>query len=92
MRTIYLKSSKKNTLISDINQVIENYNGEIEFSNGIIHGHYIGKIHKTKNELGEVTEWLNGFHANLLVPNDFDESIFVSLVIPAPENPVHQFA
>jgi hypothetical protein len=92
MRTIYLKSSKKNTLISDINQVIENYNGEIEFSNGIIHGHYIGKIPKTKNELGEVTEWLNGFHANLLVPNDFDESIFASLVIPTPENPVHQFA
>jgi len=30
--------------------------------------------------------------ANLLVPNDFDESIFETCVIPPPENPVHQFA
>jgi hypothetical protein len=92
MRTIYLKSSKKNTLISDISQVIEGYKGEVEFSNGIIHGHYIGKIAKTKNELGEVTEWLNGFHSNLLVPDDFDESIFETRVIQPPNNPVHQFA
>ena len=93
MRIIYLKSSTKALLIADIARVFENYNGEIEFSNGIIHGHYIGKIAKSTNqETGEVTEWLDGYHANILVPNDFDESIFETRVIPPPENPVHQFA
>jgi hypothetical protein len=93
MKIIYLKASTKELLIADIAKVFENYNGEIEFSNGIIHGHYIGQIIKTINQkTGDVIEWLDGYHANLLVPKDFDESIFVSLVIPAPENPVHQFA
>lgn len=93
MKTIYLKSNKKSTLISDIKQVIKGYNGEIEFSNGIIHGHWIGEIPKTTNpKTGEVTEWLEGYHANLLVPIEFDESIFKTLVIPPPDNPVHQFA
>lgn len=93
MRTIYLKSSTKSALISDMSKVIENYSGEIEFSDGIIHGHFIGKIPKVKNsETGEILEWVNGFHANLLVPDDFDESIFETLVIPPPNNPVHQFA
>jgi hypothetical protein len=93
MKIIYLKASIKELLIADIARVFENYNGEIEFSNGIIHVHWIGVIPKTINtETGEVTEWLNGYHANLLVPNDFDESIFETRVIPPPENPVHQFA
>lgn len=93
MRTIYLKSSTKSGLISDIAKVIEEYSGEIEFSNGIIHGHFIGKIPKVKNlETGEVLKWVNGFHANLLVPDDFDESIFETLIIQHPDNPVHQFA
>lgn len=93
MKTIYLKSSTKSGLIADIAKVIEDYSGEIEFSNGIIHGHFIGQIAKTTNpETGEVTEWREGYHANLLVPDNFDESIFDTLVIPPPDNPVHQFA
>jgi hypothetical protein len=100
MKIVYLKSITKALLIADIAKVVsvENnegtqpYNGEIEFSNGIIHVHYIGKIAKSKNELGEITEWLNGFHANLLVPKDFDETIFSTRVIPPPNNPVHTFA
>jgi len=93
MKTIYLKSSTKSGLIADIAKVIEDYSGEIEFSNGIIHCHFIGQIPKVTNlETGEVIEWVNGYHANLLIPDDFDESIFETLVIPPPDNPVHQFA
>lgn len=101
MKTIYLKSSTKAGLIADIAKVIsvettdgiKLYKGEIEFSNGIIHGHWIGQIPKSINqETGEVIDWIDGFHANLLVPDEFDESIFNSLVIPPPDNPIHEFA
>lgn len=93
MKTIYLKSSTKTALIADIAKVIEGYNAEIEFSNGEVHGHYIGKIpNETNAETGEVTSWKDGFHANLLVPEDFDTSVFSTLVIPPPNNPVHGFA
>lgn len=93
MKTIYLKSTTKPGLISDIAKVIEDYSGETEFSNGIIHGHFIGQIPKVTNlETGEVIEWVNGYHANLLIPDDYDESSFETLVIPPPANPVHQFA
>jgi hypothetical protein len=92
MKIIYLKSTKKSTLISDISKVIEGYKGEVEFSNGIIHGHWIGEIPKTTDEFGKVTEWVEGYHANILVPDDFNESILKTRVIPPPINPVHQFA
>jgi len=93
MKTIYLKATTKELLISDIAKVIQDYEGSTEFSNGIIHGHYIGKIAKTRNpETGEIIEWVEGVHANLLVPTDFDETIFSTLVIPPPGNPVHKFA
>jgi len=39
-----------------------------------------------------VLTWKEGYHANILVPDDFDESILTTLVIPPPSNPVHQFA
>ena len=93
MKTLYLKSTTKTALIADIAQVIEGYAGEIEFSNGAIHGHYIGEIpNETNAETGEVISWKDGFHANLLVPQDFDTSVFATLVIPPPNNPVHGFA
>jgi hypothetical protein len=93
MKTIYLKSSTKTALIADIVQVIEDYNGEIEFSNGTVHGHWIGQIpNETNPETGEVISWIDGYHANLLAPQDFDASIFASLVIPPPKQPVHGFA
>ncbi len=92
MKTIYLKAETPDLLISDIKQVVEDYEGSIEFSNGIIHGHWIGMIPESRNiETGEVKKWLEGYHANLLVPKDFDETIFNSLVIPPPTNPVHKF-
>jgi hypothetical protein len=81
MKTIYLKSSTKSGLIADIASVIESYDGETEFSNGTIHGHWIGKI-------PDITGW----HANLLVPEEFDDSVFSSLMSNPPTTPVHQFA
>ena len=92
MKTIYLKSTTKTALIADIAQVIEGYNGEIEFSNGNVHGHWIGKIpNETNPETGEVISWINGYHANLLVPQDFDETILKTIVTP-PNSPIHGFA
>jgi len=96
MKTIYLKAITKVALIADIaSQVSINeqpYNGEVEFSNGIIHGHYIGQIPDSINPLdGQVLSWVDGYHANLLVPEDFDTSVFTCLV-PAPSSPVHKFA
>jgi hypothetical protein len=92
MKTIYLKSTTKTALIADIAQVIEGYNAEIEFSNGNVHGHWIGKIpNETNPETGEVLSWLTGWHANLLVPEDFDTSIFTNLA-QEPNSPIHGFA
>jgi hypothetical protein len=92
-KTIYLRSFIKAEIVNDIAQIIEGYSGEVEFANGIIFGHYIGQIAKKINpETGEVIEWLEGFHANLLVPVEFDESVFKTIVIPPPNNPVHKFA
>lgn len=91
-KTIYLKSTTKTALIADIAQLFEAYAGEIEFSNGTLHGHFIGPIPNERNpETGEIISWLDGEHVNLLVPIDFDEGIF-SCAIPEPQSPKHQFA
>lgn len=93
MKQIYLKATTQALLIADIAKVMDGYNGEIEFSNNEIIGHWIGQIPNNTNRLkGEAVTFKEGFHANLLVPIDFDESIFETRVIPPPENPVHQFA
>ena len=92
MKTIYLKSTTKTALIADIAQVVEGYNGDIEFCNGNVHGHWIGKIpNETNPETGEVISWINGYHANLLVPQDFDTTILKTIVTP-PNSPIHGFA
>jgi hypothetical protein len=92
MKTIYLKSATKTALIADIAQVIEGYEGNIEFSNGTVHGHWIGQIpNETNAETGEVISWIDGYHANLLVPQEFDTTILKTIVTP-PNSPVHGFA
>lgn len=92
MKTLYLKSASSNGLIADIANVIEGYTGDIEFSNGTIHGHYIGQIPDTFDpENVEVLTWKDGYHANLLVPEGFDESQLTTIATP-PSTPVHQFA
>jgi hypothetical protein len=91
-KTLYLKSSTKSGLIADIAKVVDGYTGDIEFSNGTIHGHWIGKIPNTTDpETGAVLTWLSGWHANLLVPEDFDSSA-LSTVSAEPSSPVHAFA
>ena len=97
MKTIYLKAATKAELIADIQKVLSKYEGEIEFGNGEIFGHYIGDLMITAPVLDENMQVITpavmaGFeHANLLVPTDFDESVFQTFVA-APHNPKHQFA
>lgn len=92
MKTLYLKASTKTALVAEIGKLVEGYNAEIEFSNGIIHGHWIGKIPATTDpETGAVLTWKTGWHANILVPDDFDASTLTT-VTTEPETPVHQFA
>jgi len=98
MKTIYLKANTQEELIEDIANVVSipkaegnvPYNGDIEFSNGIIHGHYIGKIVDTYNKETNEFTYLDGYHANLLVPDDFDDSVFKTK-INNPQNPKHKF-
>ena len=92
MKTLYLKASSKELLITDISKVIDDYSGQIEASNNNnIHCHYIGQIAKSVNpETGEVTEWADGYHANLLVPDNFKESI-LSTIVTVPTSPIHRF-
>lgn len=95
-KTIYLKASTRTALTADIAQLFEGYEGEIEFTKvedlKQYSGHYIGQIpNEINTETGEVISWLDGFHANLLVPIDFDDTILNS-IIHLPQNPKHQFA
>ena len=91
MKTLYLKAATKELLISDISKIIDGYSGEIEFSYENNHCHYIGQIAKLVNpETGEITEWADGYHANLLVPDNFKESILSTIVTP-PTSPAHSF-
>ncbi|MCA0428326.1 MAG: hypothetical protein LCH37_12915 [Bacteroidetes bacterium] len=93
MITIYLKSIEEAALFEKINSIIEGFSGGPEFSDGVIHGHWIGKIALTFNlETGEVLTWDDAFHANLLVPDNFDLSALDCFIIPPPKNPVHKFA
>jgi len=97
MKTIYLKASSKKELIQDIQKVLPEYNGEIEFGNGEIFGHYIGDLMLTPPVLNENLEVITpavmaGYeHANLLVPDNFDHSIFEYDGF-VPNNPKHKFA
>ena len=91
MKTLYLKASSKELLITDISKIIDGYSGEMEFSYENNHCHYIGQIAKSVDpETGEVTEWADGYHANLLVPDNFKEST-LSTIVSAPTSPAHSF-
>lgn len=105
MKTIYLKAATKELLVADIAKAVtisniegsHPYAGEIEFSCGDIEGHWIGDIMLTpdvlnaKREVVTPATFVGAFHANLFVPEDFDSSVFKTLVV-APNNPKHQFA
>jgi hypothetical protein len=82
MKTIYLKAATKALLIQDIKKVLPKYEGEIEFGNGEIFGHYIGDLMITPPVRSETLKVITpavmaGFEpANLLVPDEFDHTIF----------------
>ena len=91
MKTLYLKAATKELLISDISKIIDGYTGEIEASYENNHCHYIGQIAKSFDlKTGEITQWADGYHANLLVPDNFKESILSTIVTP-PTSPAHSF-
>jgi len=91
--TTYLKGTPE-ALITDIAQLFEGYNGEIEFSKvedlKQYSGHYIGQI-ALKDEEGNVIGVTDEYHVNLYLPEDFDTSIFVTKKPTPPSNPYHTF-
>ena len=95
MKTIYLCCESLDCLIADIQRVFPKYDGETDFpleSGGI---HYIGDIPiETVNpDTGEVTfTWVGKQHANIYVPDGFDESIFQTRMPEVPEKPVNKLA
>lgn len=97
MKTIYLKSNINETLIADIQSVLPDYNGEIEYAEKGVYVHYIGDIMIEQptfdNDFNELTPavMVGAFHANLLVEDDFDVTIFKTLA-EKPNNSKHIFA
>ena len=95
MKTIYLAATTRTKLIADIKKGFADYAGEIEFpieGGGI---HYIGDIpiETADPDTGEVTvTWVGKQHANIYVPDGFDESIFETRLINTPENPYNKVA
>ena len=87
---IYLSANTRDELISDIQNVFTYYNGETEYS---CHGcsiHYIGDIpiENADPVTGEITITMVGKqHANIYVPDEFDETKFTTRLPVAPDNP-----
>jgi hypothetical protein len=105
MKTLYLKASTKEAIISDIQQVAPysknepfevGYNGQIEYSDSNITVHYIGDIMTKQPKMNELlqtiepAEYVGAQHCNIQVEDSFDESIFKTLTT-APNNPKHKF-
>ena len=89
MKVIYLKSETQEALIADLKQVFTEWDGvSMDFSEAWCHGHYIGQIVESWD--GETPIFKEGYHANVLVPDDFD-SPFGSEFTPSPETPSHMF-
>ena len=96
MKTIYLACESLECLIADIQQIAPDYNGESDYS--IVGGgiHYIGDIpvNTYDEETGELISSVSSgkVHANVFVPDGFDESIFQTRMPGAPNNPVNKLA
>ena len=73
---IYLAANDLGVLISDIQKVFPEYQGETDFSfegGGI---HLIGDIVLTTDEEGNPLTWVGTQHANIYVPDGFDQYVF----------------
>ena len=90
---VYLKGTPE-ALIADISQVFEGYNGEIDFSKlenlEQYAGHWIGQI-PIKNEDGEEIGLTLEHHVNLLLPIEFDSSVFTTKKETPPQKVYHTF-
>ena len=96
MKTIYLASPTFSALIADIQQVAPDYAGESDYSiegGGI---HFIGDIpiNTYNEETGELISSVSSgkVHANIYVPDSFDESIFQTRMPEPPKNPINKLA
>jgi hypothetical protein len=97
MKTIYLRAKILADLVADIKKVIPDYLEELEAENNSIYCHYIGDIElipatfKEDLSIDVPAVMVGAYHANLLVPEGFDTSIFITQ-ISKPNTPIHQFA
>ena len=96
MKTIYLADPSLSAILADIKQVAPDYNGESDYS--IIGGgiHYIGDIpvNTYDEDTGELISSISSgkVHANIYVPDSFDESVFQTRMPEPPKNPVNKLA
>lgn len=97
MKTIYLRAQILQSLIQDIAKVIDDYSGALEDEKNGLCVYNIGDIVDVPAILNEDLSikipavMIGAYHANLLVPEGFDASIFKTQ-IQKPKSPVHQFA
>lgn len=95
MKTVYLCCESLECLIADIQRAFPDYQGEADFSiegGGI---HLIGDIaiETLDPDTGEVTvSWVGKQHANIFVPDWFDESVFQTQMTEPPAKPVNKIA
>lgn len=92
-KIIYLQGSEANVL-TDIEKIFEGYDkdpGTCKTTEDMkqFSAYWIGLIPIELNtETGEVISWSTDHHANLFIPEDFDDSIFTTKR-SEPNNTVH---
>lgn len=91
IKTIYLACNTLECLIEDIRRAFPDYAGEIEYSHETGALHLIGDIPTEFDKEGLPTAWVGQQHANVYVPDGFNESIFKT-IRPAPKSPVNKLA
>jgi hypothetical protein len=95
MKTIYLKGTKT-AILNDIKNIFPTYNGEIEWGYEGISIHWIGDIMLippvTDGYRTIITPatYVGAEHVNMLVPDNFDDSVFTTKTA-IPNSPSHMF-
>ena len=95
MKTIYLKGTKT-AILNDIKNIFPTYNGEIEWGYEGTNIHWIGDIMLTYPVIDEnhniviSATYVGAEHVNILVPEDFDDSVFITKTT-MPNSPSHMF-
>lgn len=91
MKTIYLACSSIDCLIEDIRRAFPGFDKETEYSSETGAVHLIGDIPTSFDPEGNPEAWVGAQHANVYVPERFDETIFLTRREP-PRSPVNQLA